>query len=77
MYAEGADYVLMPRLIAAQHLLEMTERLLRGETDGDRAAEAGAHRALTGARRDRQLKATVGRSSYANSVAGAKARRCP
>jgi len=32
MYAEGADYVLMPRLIAAQHLLEITERMLRGET---------------------------------------------
>src|SRR5439155_22078712 len=32
MYAEGADYVLMPRLIAAQHLCEMTERLLRAET---------------------------------------------
>jgi Trk K+ transport system NAD-binding subunit len=32
MYADGADYVLMPRLIAAQHLLEITERMLRGET---------------------------------------------
>jgi len=32
MYAEGADYVLMPRLIAAQHLLEITDRMLRGET---------------------------------------------
>ncbi len=31
MYAEGADYVLMPRMIAAQHLLEITERILRGE----------------------------------------------
>jgi len=32
MYAEGADYVLMPRMIAAQHLLEITERILRGES---------------------------------------------
>ncbi len=32
MYAEGAAYVLMPRVIAAQHLLEMTEQVLRGET---------------------------------------------
>jgi hypothetical protein len=32
MYAEGADYVLMPRLITAQHLVEITERMLRGET---------------------------------------------
>jgi voltage-gated potassium channel Kch len=32
MYAEGAAYVLMPRVLAAQHLLEMTEQVLRGET---------------------------------------------
>jgi Kef-type K+ transport system membrane component KefB len=32
MYAEGADYVLMPHLITAQHLLEITERMLRDET---------------------------------------------
>jgi hypothetical protein len=32
MYAEGADYVLMPRLIAAQQLLEITERMRRGDT---------------------------------------------
>jgi Kef-type K+ transport system membrane component KefB len=34
MYAEGADYVLMPRMIAAQYLLEITERILRGDTTG-------------------------------------------
>lgn len=32
MYTEGADYVLMPRMVAAQHLLEMTERILHGAT---------------------------------------------
>ncbi|MGE3541184.1 MAG: cation:proton antiporter [Candidatus Tectimicrobiota bacterium] len=30
LYTAGADYVLMPRLIAAQHVYEMTERLLQG-----------------------------------------------
>jgi voltage-gated potassium channel Kch len=32
MYAEGAAYVLMPRVLAAQHLLEMTAQVLHGET---------------------------------------------
>jgi hypothetical protein len=31
MYAEGADYVLVPRLLAAQHLLPIIELMLREE----------------------------------------------
>jgi len=42
MYDEGADYVLMPRMIAAQHLCEITERLLCGETT-DIAQRKQAH----------------------------------
>jgi Kef-type K+ transport system membrane component KefB len=33
MYAAGADYVLLPRLLAAQHLLPILTTLLHGDTD--------------------------------------------
>lgn len=33
MYAEGADYVLVPRLLAAQHLLPIIELMLREEAE--------------------------------------------
>jgi Kef-type K+ transport system membrane component KefB len=34
MYAEGADYVLIPRLLAAQHLLPIIELCLQGDAEG-------------------------------------------
>jgi Trk K+ transport system NAD-binding subunit len=34
MYAEGADYVLVPHLLAAQHLLPIIELMLREEAEG-------------------------------------------
>jgi Kef-type K+ transport system membrane component KefB len=33
MYAEGADYVLLPRILAAQHLRQVVEVLLSDDTD--------------------------------------------